>query len=136
MRSTDLAGVDAAAGVLVRLAAGPQVRVADVPKKRKPEGAPSRASGFTHGSRAVSKPTRRSASKPTQRTVKTSVILDVETHAKLAALAALRGVPMTTIMADAITSAVASMVVFDRSVKASKRGDSPGLVEESAPEAA
>ena len=81
----------------------------------------------------MSKPTRRSASKPTQRTVKTSVLLGVEVHAKLAALAALRGVPMTTIMAEAIADAVGSMVVFDRSAKTARPADSPAPVEVSTP---
>lgn len=84
----------------------------------------------------MGKPTRRSASAQAPRTVKTSVLLDVEIHAKLAALAALRGVPMTAIMAEAIADAVSSMVVFDRAAKKAKPDDSPGLVEESAPNAA
>lgn len=84
----------------------------------------------------MAKPTRRSATQQTQRTVKTSVLLGVEVHAKLAALAALRGVPMTTIMADAIADAVSSMVVFDRSSKTSKPADSPVQEKESAGEAA
>jgi hypothetical protein len=84
----------------------------------------------------VSKPTRRAASKPTHRSVKTSVTLAADVHAKLAAMASLRGVPMTSIIADAVADAVASMVVFDRSVKGAKGADSPGLVEESAGDAA
>ena len=80
----------------------------------------------------MSKPTRRSTAKPAQRTVKTSVLLGVEVHAKLAALAALRGVPMTTIMADAIADAVSSMVVFDRASKPVKPADSPFQERESA----
>lgn len=80
----------------------------------------------------MSKPTRRSASTQTPRTVKTSVILDVESHAKLAALAALRGVAMTTIMADAIGDAVKSMVVFDRAARTPKTVDSPVQERESA----
>jgi hypothetical protein len=76
----------------------------------------------------MSKPTRRSAANQVHRTVKTSVLLGVEVHAKLAALAALRGVPMTTIMADAIADAVSSMVVFDRSSK-TKQADSPVLAD-------
>ena len=84
----------------------------------------------------MSKPTRRSGSKPTQRTVKTSVLLAEEVHVKLAALAAMRGVPMTSIMAEAIADAVASVVVFDRSVKPAKGADSPGPVESSVIDAA
>lgn len=85
----------------------------------------------------MSKPSRRSASPQTLRTVKTSVQLDVATHAKLAALAALRGVPMTTIMSEAIADAVSSMVVFDRkAVKVASQADSPGLVGEIGADAA
>ena len=80
----------------------------------------------------MSKPTRRSAANQSQRTVKTSVLLGVEVHAKLAALAALRGVPMTAIMADAIADAVSSMVVFDRAAKTPKPADSPVQERESA----
>lgn len=72
----------------------------------------------------MAKQTRRPAVPQVQRTVKTSVQLDVATHAKLAALAALRGVPMTTIMAEAIADAVSTMVVFDRA-KTADRADSP-----------
>jgi hypothetical protein len=82
----------------------------------------------------MSKPTRRSAANQTHRTVKTSVLLGVEVHAKLAALAALRGVPMTTIMADAIADAVSSMVVFDRASKGPKPVDSPTHVDRSSGE--
>lgn len=82
------------------------------------------------------KPTRRSASKPVHRTVKTSVVLGVDVHAKLAALAALRGVPMTSIIADAVADAVSGMVVFDRSAKPARSADSPVTVEESASDAA
>ena len=81
----------------------------------------------------MSKPTRRPAANQAQRTVKTSVLLDVETHVKLAALAAMRGVPMTTIMADAIAGVVSSMVVFDRA-KTPKPVDSPFQGRESASE--
>lgn len=84
----------------------------------------------------MAKPTRRSATQQAQRTVKTSVLLDVGVHAKLAALAALRGVPMTTIMADAISDAVSSIVLFDRSAKGVKEEDSPVQGKESADEAA
>ena len=80
----------------------------------------------------MSKPTRRSAANQTQRTVKTSVLLDAETHVKLAALAAMRGVPMTTIMAEAIAGVVSSMVVFDRAAKTPKEADSPFQERESA----
>jgi hypothetical protein len=82
----------------------------------------------------MSKPTRRSAANQAPRTVKTSVLLGVEVHAKLAALAALRGVPMTTIMGDAIAGAVSSMVVFDRSAKTPKLADSPVHVDRSCSE--
>ena len=78
----------------------------------------------------MAKQTRRPATAQTQRTVKTSVLLGVEVHAKLAALAALRGVPMTAIMAEAITDAVSSMVVFDRGAKP-KPADSPARVDSS-----
>lgn len=78
----------------------------------------------------MTKQTRRPASTQNPRSVKTSVLLGVEVHAKLAALAALRGVPMTTIMADAIGDAVSSMVVFDRGAK-TRAADSPARVDSS-----
>lgn len=84
----------------------------------------------------MAKQTRRSASAQAQRTVKTSVLLGVEVHAKLAALAALRGVPMTTIMADAVSDAVSSMVVFDRAARVATKADSPASTLNIDPEAA
>ncbi len=84
----------------------------------------------------MAKQTRRSASAQAQRTVKTSVILDVETHVRLAALAAMRGVPMSAVMAEAIAGAVGTVVVFDRGAKATGRADSPSQGRESATDAA
>jgi hypothetical protein len=62
----------------------------------------------------MSTPRRKSAETAGERTVKTTVVLDVHTHAKLSALAALRGCDRSTIAADAIRQVVSSMVVFDR----------------------
>lgn len=61
------------------------------------------------------------------RSVKCTVVIDVDTHAKLAALAALRGCDRSTIAADAIRAAVASVVVFDRAVGKRKPSDQPDL---------
>lgn len=116
--------------------ASPRPLDAETEKARPSAVAEKRADSGDQGSRTVAKPTRRSAAQQSQRTTKTSVLLDVEVHAKLAALAALRGVPMTTIMADAIRDAVSSMVVFDRSApRTPKVADSPVQVNESAPAA-
>jgi hypothetical protein len=46
--------------------------------------------------------------------VKCTVILDVATHARLAAAAALRGCDRSTFAAEAITEALKGIVVFDR----------------------
>lgn len=73
----------------------------------------------------MAKKTRRPASAPTLETVKVSVPLDVETHAKLAAYASLRRVPMSTIIASAVHDLVAPMVVFDRSLPKAARAGSP-----------
>lgn len=75
----------------------------------------------------MAKKIRRPAPAPNLDTVKVSVPLDVETHAKLAAYAALRRVPMSSVIASAVRDVVGSMVVFDRSVKAT-RADSPTSV--------
>jgi hypothetical protein len=107
-------------------------RRAEKEKTRTGAVAPIRVHSFDQGSRDMAKPTRRSASTQAQRTVKTSCILAAEVHAKLAALASLRGVPMTSIIAEAVGDAVSSMVVFDRSVKAAKGADSPVQEKESA----
>jgi hypothetical protein len=46
--------------------------------------------------------------------VKASVSLDVGTHAKLSAAAALEGVDKSTFMSRCITEALKGIVVFDR----------------------
>lgn len=58
-----------------------------------------------------------------RRTVKATVLLDVETHQKLAALAALRGCDRSTIAAEAIRAAVSSVVVFDRAARFTAKVD-------------
>ena len=116
----------------MRRSARPARHRAEREKARTSAVAPMRAYSTDLGSKAVAKLNRRSSSPQAHRTVKTSVLLGVEVHAKLAALAALRGVPMTSIMADAIADAVSSMVVFDRGSKTGKPVDSPVQVKESA----
>jgi hypothetical protein len=106
---------------------------AEKEKTRTDAVASGRVYSFDQGSKVVPKQTRRSTATQAQRTVKTSVLLDAEVHVKLAALAAMRGVPMTTIMADAIADVVSSMVVFDRA-KTPKPVDSPFQGRESASE--
>lgn len=69
---------------------------------------------FPHGVFAVMPRQRKPATPADRKTVKCTVVLDVDTHTKLAAAAALRGCDRSTIAAEAIRSAVGSIVVFDR----------------------
>lgn len=57
---------------------------------------------------------RRRDATPAPRLVKSTVMLTVPIHAKLAALAALRGVPQGQIIAESVAQAVAGIVVSDR----------------------
>ena len=70
----------------------------------------------------ASKP-RKNAATEVRKTVKTTVLLDVETHQKLAAKAALLGCDRSTVAAEAIRAAVASVVVFDRAARRADRVD-------------
>lgn len=66
---------------------------------------------------------RKSATEQEGRPVKLSVSIDASTHAKLAALAALRRCSQSTIAAEAIRATVSSIVVFDRAAKSSASVD-------------
>lgn len=87
-------------------------------------------------------PRKRKAAAPlVERTVKTSIVIGAELHTKLAAAAAMRGVPANAIVVEALTDALGGIVVFDRrkGVDRGKVDDrpSPGLaVSESEDEAA
>ena len=56
---------------------------------------------------------RGTASAPARPPIRTSVSLDVRTHAKLAAAAALRGVDRSTLAADFIRVGLKDVVVMD-----------------------
>lgn len=65
---------------------------------------------------------RRKAATPSpQRTVKATILLDVQTHAKLAAAAALRGCDRSTLALSFITEGLKGMVVFDRNANPSDK---------------
>lgn len=83
----------------------------------------------------MSKQIRRAVAMPDRKTVKCSVPLDVATHTRLCALGALRGVPIATIMAEAVAEAVRGIVVIDRR-KFAGEADPPAPVIESGSEAA
>lgn len=65
---------------------------------------------------------RKSAAAQMSRPVKTSVPLDVGTHAKLAAMAALRGMPAGALAAEFIRDGVRSIIVIDKARKANHEG--------------
>jgi hypothetical protein len=73
---------------------------------------------------------RKPAGQQAGRTVKASVSLDVGTHAKLSAAAALEGVDKSTFMSRCITEALKGIVVFDR--RKSADGAGPAVERESA----
>lgn len=63
-------------------------------------------------------PRRRKAAEPQERkSVKVSCAIDVGTHARLCAAAALRGVTITALIEDAIKESLRGIVVFDRLAK-------------------
>lgn len=57
---------------------------------------------------------RKQAPAAPQRTVKTSVPLDVETHAKLCGLAALRSVDRSALAAEFVREGLKGVVLFDK----------------------
>lgn len=73
---------------------------------------------------AVTKQRRRADSQE-GRTVKVSSSIDVATHAKLCAAAALRGVTITTLIADAIAESLKGVVAFDKRGKHAEPADQP-----------
>jgi hypothetical protein len=68
---------------------------------------------------------RRVAESQKGRTVKVSCGIDVPTHARLCAAAALRGVTITTLIADAIAESLKGVVAFDGRGKAADAADQP-----------
>lgn len=66
---------------------------------------------------------RKPAESQESRTVKVSSSIDVATHAKLCAAAALRGVTITTLIADAITESLKGIIAFDKNDKRGKLTD-------------
>jgi hypothetical protein len=57
---------------------------------------------------------RKAAAPPIERTVKTSLVLGVELHTKLAAAAAMQGVDRNALVVEILTEALGGIVVFDR----------------------
>jgi hypothetical protein len=84
---------------------------------------------------------RKSAAPQSGRTVKTSVLLDGELHARLSAAAAMAGMDKNAYIVEAIRVATRSIVLFDRSkqpdrVKPDDRPDSATKISSNAEEAA
>ena len=64
---------------------------------------------------ATESPRRRKPAVPAKRrTVKTTVSVDVETHARWAAAAALKGMDRSAFAVEVITEALKGLVLFDR----------------------
>lgn len=84
------------------------------------------------GRRVASQPVRKrgSATPAARKHVMASVRLDVATHARVAAAAALAGLDKSAWMSRAITEALSGIVVFDR--RAPKGGDhgDPGEMDD------
>jgi predicted HicB family RNase H-like nuclease len=74
---------------------------------------------------AASTRKRKSAESQKGRTVKVSCEIDVPTHARLCAAAALRGVTITTLIGDAIAVALKGVVAFDQRGKLTEPQDHP-----------
>jgi hypothetical protein len=68
---------------------------------------------------------RRRAESQKGRTVRVSCEIDVPTHARLCAAAALRGVTITTLIGDAIAVALKGVVAFDQRGKLADPQDHP-----------
>jgi hypothetical protein len=66
---------------------------------------------------------RRVAESHESRTVKVSTSVDVATHARLCAAAALRGVTITTLIGDAIAESLKGIVAFDKRGKHAEPDD-------------
>lgn len=65
----------------------------------------------------------KSASRPERKLVSASVKLDVATHAKVSAAAALLGISKSTWMERAIIEALSGIVLFDRKARGAEHGD-------------
>ena len=68
---------------------------------------------------------KKTSNTQTERTVKTSLTLGADLHVKLQASAAMRGMPSNAIVVEVLTAALSSIIVFDRS----KRATSPAIPE-------
>ena len=80
----------------------------------------------TEGSRSVSEPQprkRKAAAPQAVRRVKATVLLDVGTHARLAAAAALRGLDRSTYAAELISHGLRGVVAFDKKLNVAGQGD-------------
>lgn len=77
----------------------------------------------------MSTPTRKRKSADSQagKTVKVGTSVDVATHARLCAAAALRGVTITTLIGDAIAESLKGIVAFDKRGKPAEPTDAPDL---------
>ena len=78
---------------------------------------------------ATPAPRKRKAAAPqSERTVKTSLVLGVELHTKLAAAAAMQGVDRNSLAVGILSEALRGIVVVDRRKGADrvKMGDRPG----------
>lgn len=70
---------------------------------------------------------RRTAATQPRKTVKASIVLDVQTHARLAAAAALRGMDRSALAAEFITEGLKGLVIVNRGKFADNvDSDSPG----------
>lgn len=73
---------------------------------------------------------RRTADSQAGKLVKVGTSVDVATHARLCAAAALRGVTITTLIGDAITESLKGIVAFDKRGKLTEPTDPPDLSTE------
>jgi hypothetical protein len=72
-------------------------------------------------------PKRKQATPPVRPPVKTSVPLDVGTHAKLCAVSALRGVDRSRLAAQFIRAGLRGVVVIDKRIASEQSGNGDGL---------
>lgn len=75
------------------------------------------------GGMSVATQKSKPAPRPERKFVSASVKLDVATHAKVSAAAALLGISKSTWMERAINEALTGIVLFDRRAKGAEHGD-------------
>lgn len=95
----------------------PQVRRRGEPKQRKPAVMTPRACSSTYWRLPVKSPAprKRTSAGPQARTsVKASLLVDVETHARWSAAAALRGMDRNAFAVEALKEALRGIIVVDR----------------------